>query len=39
MLYIAQEPDFFETMRAVFALPDTAGWRCTNSFPRPIRGR
>jgi hypothetical protein len=22
MLYIAQEPDFFETMRAVFALPE-----------------
>jgi hypothetical protein len=22
LLYIAQEPDFFETMRAVFALPD-----------------
>lgn len=40
MLYIAQEPDFFETMRAVFALPEHSRLALqeflSSADPRPV---
>ncbi len=41
LLYIAQEPGFFETMRAVFALPDHSRsvleQFLTSADPQPVR--
>ncbi len=40
LLYVAQEPDFFETMRAVFALPEESRSALQHflaaSDPRPV---
>src|SRR5262245_44683262 len=39
LLYIAQEPEFFETMRAVFALPEQSRSALQDFLQPPIPGR